>query len=270
MVSSCHGQQGTLLDWQSQLRDIRGMRMRPIDADLTFEVLRGSDVVRARLVDLAQECTRSLWSFQPGSIATQSSIDSARPLDEATLDRGVEMCSVYLDSVRNHQPTLAHAEWLSDRGAEVRTVPALPMRMLIIDGETAVFPIVPDDGRIGAIVTSNRCVLGALSALFEEYWRGSSPFGRRRPGRVGVFNAQELQAIQLWGQAHTHEVVARRMGVSVRTVYRYSESVRRALGAGSAFQAGVRSVELGLLGGKPPPLSRDGRNQPLAPDDEHL
>jgi DNA-binding CsgD family transcriptional regulator len=240
--------------------------MRPIESGLTFEVLRGVEVVRARLIDLARTCTQSLWAFQPGPVATDASIDAARPLDEATLSRGVEMRSLYLDSVRNHMPALDHAEWLTDRGAEVRTVPAMPMRMLIIDGKTAVFPIDPDNSQAGGIATSNWSVLSALSALFEEYWRAGSPFGRRRPRRTGLLNARELQAIRLWRQGHTQEVVARRMGVSVRTVYRYSDTVREVLQAGSAFQAGFRAAELEMAGESPESVAV--RNWPLAAFDQ--
>lgn len=227
--------------------------MESLTGGATFEVLRGLEVVRARLVDIEAECTTSLWSFHPDGAASAASIEAAQSLDDAMLSRGVQMRTVYLDSVRSQRSTLEHAEWLTERGAEVRTVPALPMRLLLVDSRCAVFPIDPDNSKAGAVVTTNRSAVTALRSLFQEYWRSGSPFGRRRPPRTGPLNAVETQAIVLWSQGHTNDAVARRMGVSERTVYRYSESVRRTLGAGSAFQAGVRAVELGLVAGEDAP-----------------
>jgi DNA-binding CsgD family transcriptional regulator len=234
--------------------------MESFTGDATFDVLRGLEGVRARLIDIEAECSTSIWSFHPDGAASAAGIEAAQRLDEPLLGRGVQMRTVYLDSVRNHRPTLEHAEWLTEHGAEVRTVPALPMRLLLVDARCAVFPIDPDNSKAGAIVTGNRSAVTALCSLFEEYWRSGSPFGRRRPRRSGTLNAAETQAINLWGQGHTNDAVARRMGVSERTVYRYSESVRRALGAGSAFQAGVRAVELGLIAGEEERSSGDVRN----------
>lgn len=234
--------------------------MPTIDSDRHFEVLLGAAAVRERLAALAAGCTRTLWSFQPGAIASPAAADAARPLDEETLARGIEMRTIYLDSVRNDMPTLEYVDWLTALGAEIRTVPALPMRMLIVDEEFAVFPIHPDDTGAGAVVTSNPSIILSLSLLFREQWRGASELCHRRPRRAGPFNAQTMQAIELWHQGHTHESVARRMGVSVRTVYRYSDTVKRILGANSAFQAGARAVELQLIASMTEPRTSDDRD----------
>lgn len=213
----------------------------------TFEVLSGVDVVRVRLKTLAAECRRSVWAFQPMGAISDAEVAAARALDRESLSRGIEMRSLYLDSVRNRPITLDHATWLTEHGAEVRTVPVLPMRMLLIDHEAAVFPIDPEDSSQGAIVTSNRSIVRSLEALFHTKWQGATSFGRRWPLRTGPFSQVELQVIRLWSQGHTNVTIARRLGVATRTVYRIGDRVRRELGAGSAFQAGSRAIELGLI-----------------------
>ncbi|MFJ8474036.1 hypothetical protein [Kitasatospora sp. NPDC094011] len=57
---------------------------------------------------------------------------AGRPDNEALLARGVTMRTVYLDSVRKDRATVQHAEWLTGLGCEVRTAPALPLRMLAL------------------------------------------------------------------------------------------------------------------------------------------
>jgi DNA-binding CsgD family transcriptional regulator len=165
-----------------------------------------------------------------------------------TLRRGISMRAVYLDSVRNDNASLDYASWLAARGAEVRTVPTLPMRMLLVDRRVAVVPIDPDESSLGAVVVHQPGIVTGLVALFRTTWRTSTPFLRRRPRRGGrTFNSQERQALQLWGQGLTDESVANRLGVSERTARRISRKVAAALGARSRFQAGMRAAELGLV-----------------------
>lgn len=210
-------------------------------------VIVGVDSVRSRLIELAHACRSSLWAFQPDGPQKAETLAAARPLDEETLARGVSMRTIFLDSVRNDEATLDHADWLTARGAELRTVPNLPMRLLVVDKRVAVVPIQPEDSSHGALIVTTPSLVNGLAALFHSTWRGATPFARVRPRRRGLFNAQELQALELWAQGYTDDAVARRLGVSNRTVRRVSESVAAALGANSRFQAGLRAAELGLI-----------------------
>jgi hypothetical protein len=58
---------------------------------------------------------------------------ASRPLNEGLLGRGVRMRTVCLDSVRTNRPTVEHANWLARMGGQVRTVPSLPTRMILMD-----------------------------------------------------------------------------------------------------------------------------------------
>lgn len=171
----------------------------------------------------------------------------SRPLNEETLDRGVRMRTVYLDSVRNDEPSIEHARWLTERGAEVRTVPTLPLRMLVVDRELALVPLDENDSSAGALLVSGRGVVAALSALFVSVWRNAHPLGQRRARQPGRPSEQEQQALRGWVQGDTDHLVARRLGVSERTVRRISDNLAERLGARSRFEMAARAMDAGWL-----------------------
>ncbi|WP_125778223.1 LuxR C-terminal-related transcriptional regulator [Antribacter gilvus] len=211
------------------------------------EIVEGIEAVRERLTQLAAGCRSSLWAFQPGGAQSPAALAASRPLDKATLARGVDMRTIYLDSLRNDQPTLDHITWLAERGAEVRTVPTLPMRMLVVDRQVAVIPLDPEDSSAGALLLSTAPVVAGLAELFLATWRRAAPFCERRPRRSTVFAPQEQRALELWAEGCTDQMVARKLGVSHRTVRRISDRVSAEIGATSRFQVGLRASELGLV-----------------------
>ncbi|WP_197370459.1 TrmB family transcriptional regulator, partial [Streptomyces clavuligerus] len=149
--------------------------LRPATPHPGVEQLIGLDAVRDRLVVLTRELKEELMAFSPDSALTESAITSSRPLNEELLARGVRMRTIYLDSVRNSRPSIEHANWLAELGGQVRTVAALPTRMLIVDRGTAVIPVSSDNTAAGAVVLTGQGMLTALCALFEATWAAAHP-----------------------------------------------------------------------------------------------
>ena len=77
----------------------------------------------------------------PGGAQSPASLDASRPLDEDAMARGIDLLTLYQDSVRNDPATYAYARWMTEHGGQVRTAPILPPRLLIFDRTTAVVPI---------------------------------------------------------------------------------------------------------------------------------
>lgn len=211
------------------------------------ERLSGVNAVRHCLTELAEQCRHSVWSFNPAGAQSLESLKASAPLSEETLLRGVEMRSIYLDSVRNDADSTHHIVWLSEQDAQVRLVPFLPLRMTIVDQKKALVPVDVDDSSAGAFLVSGSGLVSGLVALFLATWRSAQPFGVRRQRRVQSLTEQERNALVLWAQGATDAVVARRLGVSERTVRRISENISEQLGARSRFELGVKASQLGWL-----------------------
>lgn len=215
---------------------------------LDSERLDGMDAIQDRLEQIAERATTSVCTFMPGGGHSEASIEAARCNDARVLQRGVAIRTVCLDSVRNSAPTLAYARWLTQAGGEVRTVPTLPLRMILVDGASALVPLDPADTRRGAVLLYAAGAMAALGTLFEQVWDVALPLGaeRERHRHTGL-TAQERELLVLLAKGLTDERAAGRLGVSLSTVRRSMASIMERLGARSRFEAGLRAAQAGWL-----------------------
>ncbi|RSN29144.1 hypothetical protein DMC61_21820 [Amycolatopsis sp. WAC 04169] len=218
----------------------------------------GRDAIQSRIEKLAAACQTEVVVFAPGGAQPAQSLEVAKPLDSALLSRGVDIRYVYLDSIRNDRATTRYAHWLIEQGAQVRTIPQLPPRMIIYDRRLAVVPVDPDVADLGAVVLSGIAVVASLYALFEQVWAQASQIGEVPRHQHEDLTDQEHALLLLLTQGHTDDVVARRLGVSVRTSRRLTSRLLDRLGARSRFQAGALAAERGWIPGVTPTAVLDG------------
>ncbi|MFM9693655.1 LuxR C-terminal-related transcriptional regulator [Streptomyces europaeiscabiei] len=210
--------------------------------------LVGVDAVRSGLEQLSRDAVHEVCTFTPGGAVSAAGLESARPLDEESFGRGVRMRSVYLDSVRNDQATSEYAAWLTSKGGQVRTVPALPMRMIICDREVAVVPVNAEDSRQGALVVRYHGVVRALAELFELVWAQGVPLGEEtRPSAEHEASDRDRVLLKLLSEGMTDQGIARKLGISVRTIRRLMSDLMKRLDAQSRFEAGAEAVRRGWL-----------------------
>ncbi|GAA5008700.1 helix-turn-helix transcriptional regulator [Kitasatospora paranensis] len=212
------------------------------------ERLVGLDAIQAKLEILAREVGGECLSVMPGGAQSQVSLDASRSLDADASARGVELLTLYQDSVRNDAPTFEYAQWLTELGGQVRTCPTLPPRMLIFDREVAVVPIDPANTRLGALCTREPGIVASLVALFEQTWQVGVPLGADRPQPSGPgLTSGERELLRLLAGGLTDEAAGKRLGVSVRTVRRQMAALMERLHASSRFEAGLRAAQQGWL-----------------------
>jgi DNA-binding CsgD family transcriptional regulator len=211
------------------------------------EMISNLGDVRDRLEQLAAEAVAEVLSFAPGGPQPAPVMEASRELDQRSLDRGVRMRTVYLDSVRNDPATVQYAQWLNELGGTVRTVPALPLRMIVADGSVAVVPLDPEDPAKGAVLLRSAGVVAALCALFEQVWERARPFGEPAQRDTHGLTEQERQLLRLLADGLTDERAAQRLGVSLRTVRRMMSALMVRMDSRSRFQAGIQVAALGWL-----------------------
>lgn len=217
-------------------------------AHVGIEVLVGIDQIRDRLALLSKDVEEELLTFAPDGAQTDENMQASRPLNEALLERGVLLRTVYLASIRSSPPTLAHARWLAESGAQVRTVATLPTRMILIDRRTAVLPTDLQDSGYGAVVLSGSTIVLALRALFESVWAEGQAIDVSVPPAKGrELSTQEVATLRLMATGLTLGGIAKRLGVSPRTARRITAALMERLEAGSRFEAGVKAVQRGWL-----------------------
>lgn len=144
------------------------------------ESLIGMDAVQDRLERFSRETASEVLGFMPGGAHSLPALEAARANDTRLLERGIAIRTIAQDSIRNHAPTLAHAQFLTDAGAEFRTAPTLPPRMILVDRRVALVPLDPADTRKGALCITAPGTIASLLALFEQAWATAVPLGADR------------------------------------------------------------------------------------------
>ncbi|MFJ6621347.1 helix-turn-helix domain-containing protein [Kitasatospora sp. NPDC091335] len=223
--------------------------LRPASDQPGVEQLTGLDQIRDRLTTLTREVREEVMTFAPDGGQKPENIEAAKPLDLDLLERGIRMRTVYLDSIRNSPHTVEYVNWLVSHGGQVRTVAALPTRMIVVDRATAVIPVLSDSTATGAVVLTGQGMLAALCALFETVWADAQPLGTTTRLNEHGLSAQEQAAVTLLADGHTDDAIAKRLGVSPRTARRIATDLMERLDARSRFQAGVRAAQAGWLTG---------------------
>ena len=129
-------------------------------------------------------------------------------------------------------------------GEEIRVLPDLPTRLLIIGDSHAVMPEPLGLADSPLSVTRQRGIVEAMTLWFELLWdRAVVPdLGQAEPR----LDLRRFLLEQLAAGAHD-ELIARTLGISLRTVRRRVAGLMSELGADSRFQAGVEAVRRGWL-----------------------
>jgi DNA-binding CsgD family transcriptional regulator/sugar-specific transcriptional regulator TrmB len=220
----------------------------PAQGNQDGERLIGVDAIRTRIKALAMSSTTECMTFNPGGAHSAASLEASKPLDRDLIARGVHMRTVYLDSVRNDGTTSEYAHWLTELGSQVRTVPVLPVRMVLVDRKVALVPVDAYNSRKGAVQLRSPGVIAALVDLFERVWAQAVPFGAPPQKRHdNGLTPREQELLKLLAQGLTDAAAGKSLGLSLRTVRRMTADLSERLNARSRFEAGLRAGQRGWL-----------------------
>lgn len=129
-------------------------------------------------------------------------------------------------------------------GEEIRVLPELPTRLLVVGDSHAVVPEPLGLADLPLAVVRQRGVVEAMTSWFEELWgRAAVPALVETEPRLDL---RRFLLEQLATGAHD-EQIARKLGISLRTVRRRVSALMAELGADSRFQAGVEAARRGWL-----------------------
>ncbi|HEX6498616.1 MAG TPA: hypothetical protein VF054_06240 [Micromonosporaceae bacterium] len=178
----------------------------------------------------------------------RSSQDNAEQFDEliepcyGVLDRNVAVRVICPHRSRADFASRARTKRLVDAGAAVRTISQSPQAAVVFDRSHAVLFGVTDDGEPTARRVRDDKVVRFLVDLFNQLWDNAKPFNSAEPGYAEVVDDLQQAIVRLMAQGHTDEVVARKLGMSVRTCRRHIAALLRNLDSVSRFQAGVAAA----------------------------
>lgn len=130
-------------------------------------------------------------------------------------------------------------------GEDVRVLPIIPTRLLVIGTTHAILPDPLGEITTPRMMVRQRGLVEALALLFEELWERASPVVEYERGAKG--DEPRRQLLHQLAAGAQDEQIARRLGLSLRTVRRRVAEVMAELGVDSRFQAGVEACRRGWL-----------------------
>ncbi|MFB7590346.1 LuxR C-terminal-related transcriptional regulator [Streptomyces sp. NPDC056169] len=200
--------------------------------------------IELRLLEAAQGCTAEVLVMQPCVARETPEFRLARPLVLEAVRRGAQGRILYPHTARGDSDTRAHLGELLPAGGQVRTANEVPDRFLVFDRKTAFIPAGEGDA---IAVVYDGAVAAFLAGLHARVWESAFDFDSGAAGYAGTMGDLKATLLDLLASGAKDEVIARRVGMSERTLRRHVATIMQDLSASSRFQAGVLAARTGLV-----------------------
>ncbi|MER5279781.1 hypothetical protein ABT025_29155 [Streptomyces sp. NPDC002809] len=222
----------------------------------------GITALHTLISHMSARCQEELLLVLPSGARPCRDFPAARTIALDLLDRGVRARLIYQHAIRGDLVTRALVRELTQHGAEVRTSAELIDPLVAFDREALVLPHSPGSSRGVGMTTAaavrDPAMVAFACAAFENLWNTSSPLIPDAKDTPHTIDALKKSIVRLMAMGHKDEMVARRLGISVRTCRRHIAEIMDAQGAISRFQAGVHLTRAGLVDDPFPPLRTSG------------
>ncbi|MCM2412017.1 LuxR C-terminal-related transcriptional regulator [Streptomyces sp. RKAG290] len=211
--------------------------------------LSGETVISKALEAGAAGCREEMRTAHPGGGRPALVLQEALSRDLGNLRRGIRQRTIYQHTVRSDRTTLAYIEQVTAAGAEVRTLAEVVDRVIVFDRNLAFVPF--SDEPHHALRIQHPSLVRFLARDFDEAWSRAVPVRpERAPLRTPVITSDLQRAIlQAVVNGETDASIARRIGMSRRSVAEHMRKVSEQLGSNSRAQLGYLVATSGLLDG---------------------
>ena len=203
------------------------------------------DLLRDLVMEASGAARREVCGALPGGPYPAAMMRQSWEEDVALLERGVTAYLLYqADAVRTPDLLRYLSEFVA-AGVNARIAPRVDRRLLLFDRSVAFVGLEPDGLNVPALMVREPVLVQSIQTRFAHQWRAAHAVG---VGAEDVLGSEGVREILLaLNEGLTDEAVARRLGVSERTVRRRVAAVMDLLGASSRFQAGARAVSEGWI-----------------------
>ncbi|MFJ7625093.1 hypothetical protein ACIQZN_01225 [Streptomyces sp. NPDC097595] len=206
--------------------------------DQRVEPIQDVQQVRDLITELSETCRTEVLTSQPGGARPGEQLAESLERTRALLSRGVRMRTLYQHTAQFSQETLSYVQWVTGLGAEVRTLADGFPRLILFDRKIAL--IDARSGSPGAVLVRDPGVVEFMSRCFNWAWIAADPFpDSYQQDRVRMISDEIKQAIiRFLVLGEDDRVIARRLGMSLRSVQRHVAEIMAQLGATNRLHAG--------------------------------
>jgi predicted DNA-binding transcriptional regulator len=173
-------------------------------------------------------------------------VEEGPSMQAELLARGLACQVVYPRTTLREELATNRLEALSAAGQESRVLPALPVRVSLVDDGLGILPAAGPDEEPSIVLVHPSTLLDALILLFDNLWQRALPVdlasaaGSSRELTGSAAQTRRILAMMLSGI--TDETMARRLGISNRTLQRRISELMDSMGVRSRFQLGIQAA----------------------------
>ncbi|WP_329176889.1 LuxR family transcriptional regulator [Streptomyces sp. NBC_01477] len=217
--------------------------------------LDGQAAVQDAINEALWRAKHEILTAQPDGPGPGATLHEALAAVRDPLTRGVAMRTLFQHSARFSEPAKKYVQQVLAYGGQVRTLPEFFDRLIIVDAEVAFIP--GGEHRHSAALIQDRAVVAFLSDVFERAWVRAERFPFRpvraadAAGEVVPDMRQAIKALLVEGRSD--KAIARRLGMSLRSVQGHIASLREQYGAQHRFQLGYRMARSEYAAARPAP-----------------
>ncbi|MCC5574073.1 winged helix-turn-helix transcriptional regulator [Microtetraspora sp. AC03309] len=214
------------------------------DPERVIEVVEGSAAAGRRVGELLAGASKEVLALDAPPYAASGTSISA---EGSALARGVRCRAIYSSAVLDLPAKLDEIRQMMSLGEQSRVHANLPIKLVLVDGTTALLPLTGNEEgiRFTSVVVRHSALTDALVALFETLWREAAPLAGTPS--VPTLDAVDRQILELLAVGMKDEAILRHLGISERTLRRRIASLLGRLGATGRFQAGVQAARRGWI-----------------------
>ncbi|MBO1414397.1 helix-turn-helix domain-containing protein [Streptomyces sp. FH025] len=221
----------------SELQELAQEFHSPKQLGGSIEYVRGKALIHQRVQQDRASGLEEALALQPGGPRPADVLSVMIEQDLDTLRSGTKMRTIYHASTRYHQPTRDYVATLARAGGQYRTLDEPYTRLIVMDRRVAVIPIA-DDMSLAAFIYDPAVVNYLVEEVFERCWSRALEFEGDRTVPQQVVSRLRRTIIEQMLEGTNHRVIARRLGISERTLARHIAEMRDDYKVDSLFQLG--------------------------------
>lgn len=195
--------------------------------------LHGLPTINAAIRSSLAGARSEILTAQPDGPRPKEVLDVALESVRLQVDDGVSMRTIYQHSARFDEATKSYVRAVTGYGVKVRTLAEFFDRLIIIDRSTA-FIAANSERTIAAAITEPS-VVRFLIDVFERSWDRAEPFpfvpNYAAQAASEVITPIRAAIRQLLAEGHSDKVIARRLGISERSLQAHIAHIKKHLGA---------------------------------------
>ncbi|WP_405414064.1 helix-turn-helix transcriptional regulator [Streptomyces rubiginosohelvolus] len=217
------------------------------DPNMAITVLEGIATIQASIDEATATATEEILTAQPGSDRPPEALQAALANANTAIRRGVRIRHIYQHPARYSSSVRGYIAQVPEQYLQVRTTELTVERLIIIDRTVAYIPASAD--RVTALRIGHPALVSYLIQVYEVLWAQAVPLAETHHTAAPdvPVTAVQLGIARLLAEGHVDDVVARKIGIGVRTCRAHIAKLMQALGATSRTHLGALLVRSGIV-----------------------